>query len=197
MASSFHPSMQQHPGVHPGHAMAAPGMAHNPSQPGAQQGIPPQLAAHMAASGPGGQVNPAAMMGGMPQAVAGPTAHALSHLSPQIFQQQQPYSEYRPPTANRDPLSMSLTACSSASSPNFESLCAPTATTATDVAAAPEAEHDATTNDGSRNARHGQHERTAAAPDEAERYAATDGRAYAAGSSSTRGSASQPPATSK
>ena len=88
--AGFHPSMQQHPGVHPGHPMAAPGMAHNPSQPGAQPGIPPQMAAHMAASGPGGQVNPVAMMGGMPQG-AGPNAHALQHLNPQMFGQS--YSE--------------------------------------------------------------------------------------------------------
>ncbi len=94
MAPGFHPSMQQHPGVHPGHPMAAPGMAHNPSQPGAQPGMPPQMAAHMAASGPGGQVNPVAMMGGMPQG-AGPNAHALQHLNPQMFAQQ-PYSECFP-----------------------------------------------------------------------------------------------------
>lgn len=73
--------------------MGAPGMAHNPSQPGAQQGMPPQMAAHMAVSGPGGQVNPAAMMGAMPPGAVGPNAHALQHLNPQqqqqIYQQQQ------------------------------------------------------------------------------------------------------------
>jgi hypothetical protein len=101
MGPGFHPSMQQHPVVHPGHAIAAPGMAHNPSQPGAQPGIPPQMAAHMAASGPGGQVNPAAMMGGMPQTAVGPNAHALQHLNPQMFQQQPPYSECSRPALSR------------------------------------------------------------------------------------------------
>ncbi|KAI0483955.1 LIM-domain binding protein-domain-containing protein [Xylariaceae sp. FL0804] len=80
--------MQQHPGGHPGHPMGAPGMVHNPSQPGAQPGMPPQMAAHMAVSGPGGQVNPA-LMGGMPPGAGGPNAHAMQHLNPQAFQQQQ------------------------------------------------------------------------------------------------------------
>lgn len=58
----------------------APGMAHNPSQPGAQQGgIPPHLAQQMGVSAPGGQVNPSLM--GMPGA---PNAHALQHLNPQV-----------------------------------------------------------------------------------------------------------------
>lgn len=61
--------------------------------------MPPQMAAHMAASGPGGQVNPAAMMAGMPQGAPGPNTHALSHLTPQIFQQQQ-YSEYFQPVVS-------------------------------------------------------------------------------------------------
>lgn len=88
----FHPGMQaQHPGVHPGHPMGAPGMAHNPSQPGAQPGMPPQMA-HMAVSGPGGQVNPAMMAGGMPPGAGGPNAHALQHLSPQMFQNQQQFA---------------------------------------------------------------------------------------------------------
>ena len=81
--------MQQHPGVPPGHPMA-PGMQHNPSQPGAPAGGMPQHMAHMAVSGPGVQVNPAALMAaGMPQ--GGPNAHALQHLNPaqQMFQQQQ------------------------------------------------------------------------------------------------------------
>ncbi|KAI0171679.1 LIM-domain binding protein-domain-containing protein [Hypoxylon sp. FL1284] len=91
MASGFHPNMQQHPGVHPGHPMSAPGMAHNPSQPGAQPGMPPQMGTHMAMSGPGGQVNPAAMMGGMPPG-AGPTPHALQHLNPQMFQNPQQFA---------------------------------------------------------------------------------------------------------
>ncbi|KAI1078606.1 LIM-domain binding protein-domain-containing protein [Whalleya microplaca] len=86
----FHPGMQQHPGVHPNHPMGAPGMAHNPSQPGVQPGMPPQMAGHMAVSGPGGQANPAAMMGGMPPGAGGPSAHALQHLNPQqMFQHQQ------------------------------------------------------------------------------------------------------------
>ncbi|KAI0466076.1 hypothetical protein F4859DRAFT_336890 [Xylaria cf. heliscus] len=95
----FHPGMPQHPVVHPGHAIGAPGMAHTPSQPGAQQGIPPQMAAHLAASGPGGQINPSAMMGGMPQGAAGPNAHALQHLNPQMFQQQQHYMATQNPNA--------------------------------------------------------------------------------------------------
>jgi hypothetical protein len=87
-----HPAgMQQHPGV-PGHPMA-PGMAHNPSQPGAPAGaMSHQLAAHMGVSAPGGQVNAAAMMGGVPPGAGGPNAHALQHLNPsqaQLFQQQQ------------------------------------------------------------------------------------------------------------
>ena len=82
----FHPGMQQHPGVvHPGHPMGAPGMAHTQSQPGGQPGMPPQVA-HMAVSGPGGQVNPSAIMGAMPPGVAGPNAHALQHG---LSQQQQ------------------------------------------------------------------------------------------------------------
>lgn len=88
----FHPGMQQHPGVvHPGHPMGAPGMAHTQSQPGGQPGMPPQVA-HMAVSGPGGQVNPSAIMGAMPPGVAGPNAHALQHglsQQQQLFQQQQ------------------------------------------------------------------------------------------------------------
>ena len=93
MPGGFHPGgMQQHPGVPPGHHMAAPGMAHNPSQPGAQPGMPQQMAAHMAASGPGGQVNPAAMMGGGMAPGAGPNAHAMHHLNPQMFQQQQQFA---------------------------------------------------------------------------------------------------------
>jgi hypothetical protein len=73
--------------------MAAPGMAHNPSQPGAPpQGIPHQLAPHMAVSAPGGQMNPGPLVGGMPPGAAGPNAHAMSHLNPaqasQMFQAQ-------------------------------------------------------------------------------------------------------------
>ncbi|ROT40227.1 hypothetical protein SODALDRAFT_91385 [Sodiomyces alkalinus F11] len=91
MGPSFagHPAgMHQHPGV-PGHPMA-PGMPHNPNQPGAPAGagMPQQM--HMAVSGPGGQVNPAALMGGMPPGAAGPNAHALQHLNPAqnpMFQQ--------------------------------------------------------------------------------------------------------------
>lgn len=98
MPGGFHPGgMQQHPGVPPGHHMAAPGMAHNPSQPGAQPGMPQQMAAHMAASGPGGQVNPAAMMGGGMAPGAGPNAHAMHHLNPQMFQQQQQFACKSPP----------------------------------------------------------------------------------------------------
>ena len=86
-----HPGgMQQHPGVPPGHPGMAPGMAHNPSQPGGQPGGMQHLA-HMGVSGPNPQVNPAAMMGGMPPG-AGPNAHAMQHLNPQqaqLFQQQQ------------------------------------------------------------------------------------------------------------
>ncbi|CRK10860.1 hypothetical protein BN1723_009194 [Verticillium longisporum] len=92
MGPSFagHPAgMHQHPGV-PGHPMA-PGMPHNPSQQGAPGGGMPQQM-HMAVSGPGGQVNPAAMMGGMPPGAGAPNAHALQHLNPaqaQMFQQGQ------------------------------------------------------------------------------------------------------------
>lgn len=93
MGPSFagHPAgMHQHPGV-PGHAMAS-GMPHNPSQPGAPAGagMPQQM--HMAVSGPGGQVNPATLMGGIPPGAAGPNAHALQHLNPAqnpMFQQGQ------------------------------------------------------------------------------------------------------------
>lgn len=92
MGPSFagHPAgMHQHPGV-PGHPMA-PGMPHNQGQPGAPGGGMPQQM-HMAASGPGGQVNPAALMGGMPPGAGGPNAHALQHLNPAqnaMFQQGQ------------------------------------------------------------------------------------------------------------
>jgi hypothetical protein len=79
----FHPGMQQ--SVHPGHPMA-PGMAHNPSQPGAQLGMPPQMAGQMV-SAPGGQPNPAAFMGGMHP--GNPHAQAMQHINPHMFQQQQ------------------------------------------------------------------------------------------------------------
>ncbi|RYP51091.1 hypothetical protein DL768_003497 [Monosporascus sp. mg162] len=97
MPGGFHPgAMQQHPGVPPGHPMA-PGMAHNPSQPGAQPGMPQQMAAaHMGVSGPGGQVNPAALMGGGMAPGAGPNAHAMHHLNPQMFQQQQQFGMNNP-----------------------------------------------------------------------------------------------------
>lgn len=75
-----HPGGMQHPGVPPGHHMA-PGMAHNPSQPGSQPGIPHHLAHQMAASGAGGQVNPALMGAGMPP---GANAHAMQHLNPNV-----------------------------------------------------------------------------------------------------------------
>lgn len=95
MGPSFppHPAagIPQHPGA-PAHPMGAPGMAHNPSQPGAPpQGIPHQLAPHMAVSAPGGQMNPGPLVGGMPPSGGGPSAHAMSHLNPaqaQIFQAQ-------------------------------------------------------------------------------------------------------------
>ncbi len=78
---SPHPgAMQQHPGAPPGHPMA-PGMAHNPSQPGAAQGgMQHQLVGHMGVSGPGSQMNAAALMGGMQQGAL--NAHAMQHLSP-------------------------------------------------------------------------------------------------------------------
>lgn len=95
MGPSFSPhpgAMQQHPGVPPGHPGMAPGMAHNPSQPGAQPGGMPQHLGHVGVSGPGPQVNPAQMMGGLPPG-AGPNAHAaMQHLNPQqaqMFQQHQ------------------------------------------------------------------------------------------------------------
>lgn len=75
-----HPGGMQHPGVPPGHHMA-PGMAHNPSQPGSQPGIPHHLAHQMAVSGAGGQVNPALMGAGMPP---GANAHAMQHLNPNV-----------------------------------------------------------------------------------------------------------------
>lgn len=82
---SPHPGgMQQHPGVPPGHHMA-PGMVHNPSQPGSQPGGIPHQLAHMGVSAPGGQVNQAALMQGMPP--GGPNAHAMQHLNPQMAQQ--------------------------------------------------------------------------------------------------------------
>lgn len=63
----------------------APGMAHNPSQPGAPGGIPAHIAQQMGVSAPGGQVNPSLM--GMHGA---PNAHAMQHLNPnvQMFGQQ-------------------------------------------------------------------------------------------------------------
>lgn len=86
--------MQQHPGVPHGHPGLAPGMAHNPSQPGQPGTIPQHIAAQMGVSGPGGpQINPAAMMAGMPPGVGGPGAHGIQHLTQQqqamLFQQQQ------------------------------------------------------------------------------------------------------------
>jgi hypothetical protein len=93
MMPSFSPhpgGVQQHPGAPPGHPMA-PGMAHNPSQPGAQSSaIPHQLVGHMGVSAPGAQMNPTALMAGMPPGAGGPNAHALQQLNPQaqMFQQQ-------------------------------------------------------------------------------------------------------------
>ncbi|VBB77151.1 Putative protein of unknown function [Podospora comata] len=94
MAFQAHPGgMQQHPGAPPGHPMA-PGMAHNPSQPGATQaGIPHNMMGHMGVSGPGPQMNAAALMGGgMPPGAGHPGPHGMPHLSPaqaQLYQQQQ------------------------------------------------------------------------------------------------------------
>ncbi|KAK1754327.1 hypothetical protein QBC47DRAFT_215879 [Echria macrotheca] len=91
IAASFPPhagGMQQHPGAPPGHPMQ-PGMGHNPNQPG--PGMPQHMVAHMGVSGPGPQINPAALMGGMPPGAGGPNAHAMQHLNPaqaQMFQQQ-------------------------------------------------------------------------------------------------------------
>lgn len=68
-----------------------PGMPQNQGQQGAPGGGMPQQM-HMAASGPGGQVNPAALMGGMTPGAGGPNAHALQHLNPAqnpMFQQGQ------------------------------------------------------------------------------------------------------------
>ncbi len=65
----------------------APGMAHNPSQPGTTAGgIPHQLVGHMGVSGPGPQMNAAALMGGMPP--GNPNAHAMQHLNPAAAQAQ-------------------------------------------------------------------------------------------------------------
>ena len=71
----------------------APGMAHNPSQTGAGPGMPQHLVGQhvMGVSGPGPQMNPAALMGGMPPGAGNPNAHAMQHLNPaqaQMFQQQ-------------------------------------------------------------------------------------------------------------
>lgn len=85
MAPTFSPhpgGMQPHPGAPPGHPMA-PNMAHNPSQPGATPGgMPHQLVGHMGVSGPGPQMNPAALMGSMPPGAGNPNAHAMQHLNP-------------------------------------------------------------------------------------------------------------------
>ena len=70
----------------------APGMVHNPSQPGAPGGGMPHQLAHMGVSGAGQQINAAALMGGVPPGAGGPNVHALQHLNPnqaQLFQQQQ------------------------------------------------------------------------------------------------------------
>ena len=81
----------------------APAMAHNPSQPGSQPGgIPHQMVGHMGVSGPGSQMNPAALMGAMPPGAGGPNAHALQHLNPaqaQFLHQQQmnPVCKLPPP----------------------------------------------------------------------------------------------------
>lgn len=92
MGPSFSPhpgGMQQHPGAPPGHHMA-PGMAHNPSQPGATPAMAHQMVAHLGVSGPGPQISAGALMGGMPPGT--PNAHvAMQHLNPQqmaAYQQQ-------------------------------------------------------------------------------------------------------------
>lgn len=105
MAQSFpahQVGMAHHPGLPPGHPMAAsqhPNAAHLAGQaPGG--GIVQQL--HPGVSGPGAPqgAHTGPMVGGMPPVVGttgpggpGPSAHALSHLGPaptqQIFQQQQ------------------------------------------------------------------------------------------------------------
>lgn len=68
----------------------APGMVHNPSQPGsAPGGMPHQLVGHMGVSGPGQQINAAALMGGMPS--GNPNAHAMQHLNPAQAQMFHPH----------------------------------------------------------------------------------------------------------
>ncbi|OLN86198.1 Transcriptional activator ptaB [Colletotrichum chlorophyti] len=78
----------------------AQGMPHNPSQQGPPGGgMPHQM--HMAVSGPGGQVNPNQLMGGMPPGAGGPNAHALQHLNPAqnpMFQQNQ-FTNFNNPAA--------------------------------------------------------------------------------------------------
>ncbi|KAI8252524.1 hypothetical protein K4K56_008968 [Colletotrichum sp. SAR 10_98] len=77
-----------------------PGMPHNPNQQGPPGGgMPHQM--HMAVSGPGGQVNPNQLMGGMPPGAGGPNAHALQHLNPQnpMFQQNQFAQNFNNPAA--------------------------------------------------------------------------------------------------
>lgn len=79
----------------------AAGMAHNPSQPGAVPGMQHQLGAHMGASGPGQQINPAVVMGGIPPGAGNPNAaHAAMHLNPSqghVFQQQHMCMSSPPP----------------------------------------------------------------------------------------------------
>jgi len=102
MGPSFPPhpgGMQQHPGAPPGHPMA-PGMAHNPSQPGAPPGMQQHMVGHMGVSGPGPQINPAALMAGMPPGAGNPNAHAMQHLNPaqaQLYHQQHMCTYKLPP----------------------------------------------------------------------------------------------------
>lgn len=90
MASTYphHPGGIQQPGIPHGHPMG-PGPGPNPGQP---MGQPMQM--HPGVSGPNGpHVSQAGPMMGMQPGMGGPgpSAHALSHLTPQahMFQQQQ------------------------------------------------------------------------------------------------------------
>lgn len=83
---------QTHPGLVPGMQYGQHMGPPNPGQPPGQ-GLPPQMMPGV--SGPNGlHVSQAAMMAGIQPGVGGggpgmPNAHALSHLTPQVFQQQQ------------------------------------------------------------------------------------------------------------
>lgn len=144
MASAYphHPGGLQQPGIPHGHPMG-PGPGPNPGQP---MGQPMQM--HPGVSGPNGphvsQAGP--MMGMQPGMGPGPSAHALSHLTPQahMYQQQQQQMCKYPLKLPNLPRKLILV-YNSCTEPSSCYAGPATPSYAATAAAAPAAAHDATT----------------------------------------------------